>query len=272
MPIESNKPPDLLFDEFCELTKMTLAEEICNASFNDTRVKVVKGKHCKPFRGIKISTTGSAGAGSILRRLRSAKVSGKACERVEGSPVDSRGGKRSSSTPVNNEITQVLSNLKAGNISHLKFDIGRSSDDTVPLNKVDDMNNFGSNSDGSFIKKPLENCGLNMQNSLVAKSCGLKASLDHFGMGDVGSTIFGLASSKDGIAIAEKGNLNGKGMAGLGTSSEHISMDDVVNTSVVHENSQDGIASNKVGRGFEFGKKVNSNGILKSPVGPFFSV
>ncbi|GKD45057.1 hypothetical protein Tco_1269702 [Tanacetum coccineum] len=51
MPIDSNKPRDPLFDEFCELTKMTSAEEICNASFNDTKVKVVKGKHRKPFRG-----------------------------------------------------------------------------------------------------------------------------------------------------------------------------------------------------------------------------
>ncbi|GKG38102.1 hypothetical protein Tco_0457325, partial [Tanacetum coccineum] len=91
-------------------------------------------------------------------------------------------------------------------------------------------------------------------------------------MGDVGSTSCGLASSKDGIVIAETGNLNSMGMAGLETSNEHTSMDDVVNTGVFHENSQDGIASNKGGRGFEFGKKENTIRILKSPVGPFFSV
>ncbi|GKG51045.1 hypothetical protein Tco_0539169, partial [Tanacetum coccineum] len=85
MPIDSNKPPGPLFDEFCELIKMTSAEEICNASFNDTKVKVVKGKHRKPFRGVKISTPGSAGAGSILKRLCSAKVSGRARDRVDGS-------------------------------------------------------------------------------------------------------------------------------------------------------------------------------------------
>ncbi|GKG23028.1 hypothetical protein Tco_0388331, partial [Tanacetum coccineum] len=77
MPIELNKPPDPLLEEFCELTKMTSAEEICNASFNDTKVKVMKVKHRKPHRGVKISTPGSAGAGSLLRHLRSAKVAGK---------------------------------------------------------------------------------------------------------------------------------------------------------------------------------------------------
>nr|GFD05059.1 hypothetical protein [Tanacetum cinerariifolium] len=35
---------------------------------------------------------GSAGAGSVLRRLRSAKIAGKACDRAEGSPHDDRGG------------------------------------------------------------------------------------------------------------------------------------------------------------------------------------
>nr|GFB27848.1 hypothetical protein [Tanacetum cinerariifolium] len=180
MPIESNKPPDPLFDELCSLTKMTFAEDIRDASLKETKVKVVKGKLRKPFRGIKVSTPGSAGAGSILRHLRSAKVSGKAREILDRSPVDFRGGKRASSAPVNDEISQVLSNIKAGNISHLKFDIGSSSDTTISLNKVDVMNNFISENDGSFINNPLDNFSMNEQCSPVAKSCGLKTSLDHF--------------------------------------------------------------------------------------------
>nr|GFB71108.1 hypothetical protein [Tanacetum cinerariifolium] len=92
MPIELNKPPDLLFDELCTLTKMTSAEDIRDASLKETKVKVVMGKLRKPSRGIKISTPGSAGARSILRRVRSAKVSGRVRERVDRSPVDFRGG------------------------------------------------------------------------------------------------------------------------------------------------------------------------------------
>ncbi|GKG01058.1 hypothetical protein Tco_0305763, partial [Tanacetum coccineum] len=79
---DSNKPPDPLIDKFCELTRMTPAEEMYNASFNETKVEVVKGKPLKPRRGIKVSTLGSAGAGLMLRRLRSVKVSGKSCNWV----------------------------------------------------------------------------------------------------------------------------------------------------------------------------------------------
>nr|GEX55003.1 hypothetical protein [Tanacetum cinerariifolium] len=86
MPIESNKPPNPLLDELWKLTKMTSADDIRDASLKETKVKVVMGKLRKPSRGIKISTPGSAGAGSILRRVRSAKVSGRARERVDRSP------------------------------------------------------------------------------------------------------------------------------------------------------------------------------------------
>nr|GEW54661.1 hypothetical protein [Tanacetum cinerariifolium] len=176
--------------------------------------------------------------------VRSAKVSGRARERVDRSLVDFRGGKRVSAAPANDEISQVLSNIKDGNISHLKFDIGSSSDISDSLNKVDVMNKSINENDDSFIKVLLENFSRNEQGSLVAKSCGLKTSLDHSGMGDVGS----------------------------GISNEHISIKDVVDTGVVHENSQDGIACNKGGRGFVFGKNEVSNGIFNSPVGPFFNV
>nr|GFB74813.1 RNA-directed DNA polymerase, eukaryota, reverse transcriptase zinc-binding domain protein [Tanacetum cinerariifolium] len=43
---------------------MTPAEDLCSTSFNDTKVKVMKGKNRKAHRGIKVSTPGSAGAGS----------------------------------------------------------------------------------------------------------------------------------------------------------------------------------------------------------------
>nr|GEY84353.1 hypothetical protein [Tanacetum cinerariifolium] len=119
----------------------------------------------------------------------------------------------------------------------------------------------------SFIQPPCLTEGKSEQGSPVAKSCGLKTSLDHSGMGDVGNTRSGLTSSKDGIAITETGNLDGLGMAGSGINNEHTSIEDVVNFGVVHENSQDGIACNKGGRGFVFGKNEVSNGILNSPVG-----
>ncbi|GJS75796.1 putative reverse transcriptase domain-containing protein [Tanacetum coccineum] len=243
MPIDSNKPPDPLFDEFCELTKMTSAEEICNASFNDTKVKVVKGKHRKPFRGIKISTSGFTGAGMILRRLRSAKVSGKARDRVEGSSVDSGGGKRVSSSLLNNEINKV------------------------------EANNVSNGNDGSFIKAPLNPSPCSdMENSHVAKSCGLKTSLDSTSMGDVGSIMCGLSSSKDGITIAQTGFLNENGMAGPSFMSNLASMDDVVSAGIGSHSPMDGISCDKDGDKFEFGKISGSKGILNKPNKPMFIV
>nr|GFD11745.1 hypothetical protein [Tanacetum cinerariifolium] len=71
---------------------MTSAEDLCSASFDDTKVKVMKGKHRKAYRSIKVSTPSSAGVRSILRRLRSDKIDGKARVRAEGSPHDDKGG------------------------------------------------------------------------------------------------------------------------------------------------------------------------------------
>ncbi|GKF35813.1 hypothetical protein Tco_0112571, partial [Tanacetum coccineum] len=178
---------------------MTSVEEICEASLKDTKVKVVKGKHRKPHRGIRVSTPGSAGAGSILRRLRLAKASGKAQDRAEDSPGDNRGGKHVVSTPMNDELSKVLSNARSGLLNNnLKFALGCSNDNTsvCGLNNeyaVNELCNYGS-----FINSPLDNVALNGLNSPVAESCGLKTSHDHTSMGDVGNTGVGNASSKDG--------------------------------------------------------------------------
>ncbi|GKE96148.1 hypothetical protein Tco_1581003 [Tanacetum coccineum] len=80
----------------------------CPFSGLNLNVRVVKGKHRKPQRGIRVSTPGSAGARSVLRRLHSAKASGKARDRPEDSPGDNRGGKRVVSTPMNDEINRVF--------------------------------------------------------------------------------------------------------------------------------------------------------------------
>ncbi|GJW75105.1 hypothetical protein Tco_0134475 [Tanacetum coccineum] len=276
MPIESNKPPDPLFDELCSLKNMTSADEIREASLKDTKVKVVKGKPCKPHRGVKVCTPGSAGAGSVLRRTRFAKVSGKARVRAEESLDDNRGGKRAANSPMNDEISKVLSGLRSGSFnSNLKFSMGHYVDVSNPvcsLNHEIDANVDCNVNDGSFINSPLENSVLNEQCSPVAKSCGPKTSLDHSGMGDVGNTSSGLASSEDGIASAKTGIVIDKGIAGSGNSSEHTNMEDVVSIGAGQASSQDGIASDKGGSGFEFRKNVNSDGILKKPIGPVFNV
>nr|GEZ34524.1 hypothetical protein [Tanacetum cinerariifolium] len=239
MPIISNEPLDPPFDELCNLTKVTSAEDLCDASFNDTKFKVMKVKHHKPLRGGKVSTPGSAVAGSVLRHLRSAKSSGKARDRNEDSPGDNRDGKRVVSTPMDDEINKVLSNVRSGMLNNnLKFSLG-CHDSDIPV------------------------CAINNASD---------TSSDHTGMGDVSNTVCGHNSPKGGIAGAKTSNVNDRDMAGSGTLNEHTSMEDVVNTGCVRSSSQDGIASYKVGRGFVFGKQENSKGILNPPVGPFFNV
>nr|GFB51664.1 hypothetical protein [Tanacetum cinerariifolium] len=105
------------------------------------KVKVMKVKHRKPHRGVKVSTPGSVGAGSVLKRLRSAKSSGKARDRNEDSPGDNRGGKRVVSTPMDDEINKVLSNVRSGMLNtNLKFSLGCPDSDmpVCALNNVSD--------------------------------------------------------------------------------------------------------------------------------------
>nr|GFC88920.1 RNA-directed DNA polymerase, eukaryota, reverse transcriptase zinc-binding domain protein [Tanacetum cinerariifolium] len=84
--------------------------------------------------GIKVSTPDSAGAGSVLRRLRSAKVFGKARGRADESLGDNRGGKRAAKSSMNDEVSKVLSGLRFGSLdSNLKFSMGHSVDVSNPV-------------------------------------------------------------------------------------------------------------------------------------------
>nr|GEZ01831.1 hypothetical protein [Tanacetum cinerariifolium] len=211
-------------------------------------VDAVKIKNHKPHRGIKVSTPVSAGAGSVLRRLHFAKVTGKARGIADESPGDNRGGKRAAKSSMNDDISNVLSGLRSDSFdSNLKFSIGHSVD-------------------------PIRKFLLNEHCSHMAKSCGPMTSPDHTGMGDVGNTSCGLASSNDGITIAETGIVCVREIAGSGTGFKHTDMEDVVSIGVGQTSSQDGIASDKVGSGFVFGKNVSSAGVLKKPLEPIFNV
>nr|GEY62154.1 hypothetical protein [Tanacetum cinerariifolium] len=171
---------------------------------NDTILKVVKGKLRKPYRGgrIKVSTPSSSsdGAGHMLTRLRSAKISGKARVRVDSSPLDNRGGRRVVSSPENDVIKKVLSDVRSGAIDNLKFSIGSSIDNIdskCSMNCNSNVNevNIGLNfiNDGSFIKEPL--CPSNDSvididsESPVAFSSVVKDSVEPARTSDVGMLV-----------------------------------------------------------------------------------
>nr|GEX75883.1 hypothetical protein [Tanacetum cinerariifolium] len=280
MPSESNNPPDPLLDELYSLTKMTSAEEIRDASLKVTKVIVMKGLHRKLYRGskIKVSTPGSmsVGAGSLLKRLQSSKVTGKAHDRNETSPIDNRGGKRAENSHVDNLINKVLFDLESSSLdSHLKFSFGLSVENKegCALSKAYKPNDFVNGNDGSFICASRDKSPhLDDQCKLVAKSSSLMTGVDPTCMGDVGSMSCDQTSSKDGIAIAEIGSGIDVDMAGPNDRGKLASMEDVVGTGLVSFIPMDGIASDKGGDKFEFGKISSLKGIFNKPNKAMFTL
>ncbi|PWA75843.1 hypothetical protein CTI12_AA240690 [Artemisia annua] len=270
MPIDNNKPPDPLIQDFCELTGMSSA----NISHTVLEAPTSKGREGKPRRHrhgikIKVSTPGSAsaGAGSILRNLHSSRLAGKSRKRTNSSPSDVRGGKRTTSGHMSDEISKVLCDLESGAINpNLKFALGSSSDNTPSIKRVDAHSN-----DGSFIKLPLDKNPLDSNQKVpVAKSSGLEPGYDLSSVGDLGNTSNGQASSRDGIAIAKTGN--SVDMAGSHQGCEHTHMEGVVNMGAVSSSDVNGIASSNGVSDFEFGKSDKTKGILKKPIGSLFKV
>nr|GEV95019.1 hypothetical protein [Tanacetum cinerariifolium] len=193
---------------------MTLPDDIRDVPMNEFKAKVGRGRPRKSTNGakIKVCTPGStfAGAGAVLKCLRSSKISGKAHDRVESSPIDFRGGKRVVTTPVSNGVDKVLSDLKSCSINcHLKFAIGSSNEQCsvgCPLSKETNANDDCNGNDGSFIKLLFDNSPIKNQSSHVAKSNGRKISFENTDMGDVSSIDCDQTSSRDGITSAKTGN------------------------------------------------------------------
>ncbi|GKF78038.1 hypothetical protein Tco_0230508, partial [Tanacetum coccineum] len=127
MFIDNNKPLDPIVEEFCILTNMTGGR-------------------------IKVSTpsSSSASAGSMLKRLRSAKISCKARVRVDSSPLDNRGGKRVVSSLKNDVFKKVLSDVRSSAIDNFKFAISSS------INNIDAKCSMNCDSDVNEV-----NIGLN---------------------------------------------------------------------------------------------------------------
>ncbi|GJV05062.1 putative reverse transcriptase domain-containing protein [Tanacetum coccineum] len=250
MPTESNKPPDPLVEEFYTLTKRSSPGNIRVVSPSAMKAKSKRGRPRKSLKGVKpkgsTPNSSSARVGSMLMQLHLSKQAGKARVRNGSSPIDNRGGKRSVKSPVNDEINKVFSDLKSGSInSHFKFDVGTSCEKSASVSTMSVAKGECYVNDGSFINSPLDKCPIENQNEPVAKS-------------------------SDGITRAKTGFV--EGLAGPSIKNEHTSMEDVVNTSVVPSSGLDGVARNKDGCGFKFGSNNNVRGILKKPIGPFFSV
>ncbi|GJZ01168.1 RNA-directed DNA polymerase, eukaryota, reverse transcriptase zinc-binding domain protein, partial [Tanacetum coccineum] len=238
MSIDNNKPPDPIVEEFRILTKMTSSDDVRLVSPSVIRAKAGRGKLHKPRRGntIKVSTpsSSSAGAGSMLKKLRSAKILGKARDRAESFPSDIRGGKKVIHSAENDVIRKVLSDVRAGSINSFKFDMGSSDDCNVSVSLNKDNDNFGLSStiDGSFIKEPLFPLNDPFLNS--------------------GSPV---ALGSNPMDSAEKDCTGDVGNA------RPVQSVPLVSTS-----------SAMTGVEFEFGKVDSSKGILKKPIGPLLNV
>ncbi|GJT88378.1 hypothetical protein Tco_1070095 [Tanacetum coccineum] len=118
MPVDSNKPPNPILEEFCTLTGIS-SSNISHKPFvpnSDDGQPKARGRpkgvknHIKSVK-IKVQSSGSAsaGAGAILKRLRNSKTVGKGRSRSESSLLDESNGKRSNSC--NNPVDEVLSKV-----------------------------------------------------------------------------------------------------------------------------------------------------------------
>ncbi|PWA71325.1 RNA-directed DNA polymerase, eukaryota, Reverse transcriptase zinc-binding domain protein [Artemisia annua] len=274
MPIENTKPPDPLISEFCELTGMDPLN-IRLAGANDSFPKGKEGKAKRHRHGIKvkISTPGSASAGADarLKSLRSSKVFGKPRKRVDSSPIDNRGGKRVICASAEDEIGKVLNDLRSGAIdTNLKFALGSNCDKNASVKSADFHDETNSN-DGSFINLPIDKTPLdNYQMNPVAKSEGLEPGSGCTSKGVGRNTSCTQTGSKDSCAMAKTGK--DVEMTGLDPRSEQTDMEDVVKNGEQAPSDLNGIVKDKIGNGFEFGRKDNDKGILNKPIGPLFTV
>jgi hypothetical protein len=81
MPIENNKPPDPLVEEFCELTGMSSDKvHLSRSSVSLSKMKEGKARRHRHGIKIKVASPGSASIGA-----------GKSRKRIESCPMDNRG-------------------------------------------------------------------------------------------------------------------------------------------------------------------------------------
>ena len=122
MPPESNKPPDLILEDFRTLTGMVSDDIKHKPIFPSDEIHPPKsrgrpsGVKNRP-KSVKIMVqspgSASAGAGAILKRLRNSKMAGLGRSRSEVASMEGNIGKRSNSSyaPVDEALTKVLNRL-----------------------------------------------------------------------------------------------------------------------------------------------------------------
>nr|GEV05021.1 hypothetical protein CTI12_AA325620 [Tanacetum cinerariifolium] len=166
--IENNKPPDPILEEFSTLTGMS-SEGINHKPF----VPTSDGCHPKPsgrpkgdknnVKGVRVKVkspkSASAGAGAILKRLRSSKMVGKGRSHSGSSPNDVIRGKRPvfNSVPIDDVLFKMLDRIAFDkSISKpMVFKEGICDADSDSCNKqVKKGYCLINGNDSSFIKKP----------------------------------------------------------------------------------------------------------------------
>ncbi|PWA66587.1 hypothetical protein CTI12_AA325620 [Artemisia annua] len=250
MPLESPKPPDPILKEFCTLTGMCsegLYHKLIVPGDGDILPKSrgrPKGAKNRP-KGIKVRVkspgSASAGAGSILKRLRNSKVEGKGRSRCLSSPSEECKGKRSSNPlPVDEVLSKVLDRMAydKGIASQMVFKEGVKVSMVQPSNKLQGSS-FCSieGNDGSFIKNPIEPC--------------VSVSKSHSnGLGNKGDVVNGSVDPGSGSNGSIELN-----MADV----EHVEADSTKKADKGIDESVNG------GSTFVFGNVQNGKGILKKP-------
>ncbi|PWA54700.1 hypothetical protein CTI12_AA432400 [Artemisia annua] len=185
MPLDSPKPPDPILEEFCTLTGMSyeglhhkpiLPNADVSLPKSRGRPKGVKN-HPKSNK-IKIKSPGStsAGAGSILKRLRNSKLEGK---------------RPSKPLPVDDVLNKVLDRIAydKGIATQMMFKEGVKDYVAKPSNVIKGSGYCSIvGNDGSFINNPIDTCANgsdDQRNGLGNKSDVVNKGAVEFNMADV---------------------------------------------------------------------------------------
>ncbi|PWA85504.1 RNA-directed DNA polymerase, eukaryota, Reverse transcriptase zinc-binding domain protein [Artemisia annua] len=267
MPPDPPKPPDAITEEFCTLTGMTSMglshKPIVPSDVNHPpkpcgRPRKASNSHSGICIRVKSPPSASAGAGSILKRLRSSKLNGKGRSRNSSRNDVRVEGKRSISTPLDDVLTKVIEKISADKVvsSQMKFKEGSnvahshySKSIMIDLrrSKVHLTGNESliSENDGSFINKPIE---------VVSSDKGVG---DNQSMGS------------DKVDIQEDFNMLDAnvdpGLVSKDASSHNVAGEEHVRDENIKKTNKDGGGGVQGSFEFVFGSKNGVSGILNKP-------
>ncbi|PWA27164.1 hypothetical protein CTI12_AA627900 [Artemisia annua] len=251
MPPDPPKPPDTILEELCTLTGMKAEglnhKPIVPSDVNRPPKPCGRPKGAKNrFRNVMVKAqslgSASAGAGAILKRLRSSKVEGKGRSRGVASSMEDKCVNRSNvcNAPVDVTLSKVLNRIKYDKSISDQVVFKECISDKVKnycLNPVSKGYCSINGNDVSFINKPIE--------SIPSDVNGISVSMEY---------------KEDGVdGVVDPCLVSNNTVKCKVAGAEHFG------TKGIRKTNEDELNDGKNESAFVFGKVQSNKGILKKP-------